>query len=195
MRTPLLATLALLSLSAIGCALSPAQVQSDVTLAVSLALSGAEILDPAEKPNIQKYARLTAQVLDQSIIPQFFPGANTGQLTSAAATQVMTLMGTKLNSTVAGQKVMEVMTLMQLPISASLGSTASPSSLLSVSARAYCLAYFSACAQGCATYLKDPTLNPPVPPPPAPAPAPIQPAPTPVPAPPGPTPPPVPPPK
>jgi hypothetical protein len=182
MRTPLLATLALLSLSAIGCALSPAQLQTDNTLAVTLALNAAAIFDPAEKPNIDKYARIGAQVLDQTVIPQFFPNASSAQLTSAAATQVMTFMGTKLNSTVGGAKVMEAVTILEIPLQASLGTTASPTSLLSATARAYNLAFWTSCAQGCANYLKDPTLNPPVPPP-APAPPPPTPTPAPVPSP------------
>ena len=48
MRTPLLATLALLSLSAIGCALSPGQVQSDTALGVELMLDTA-VRDGAER--------------------------------------------------------------------------------------------------------------------------------------------------
>lgn len=168
-----------------GCSgMTPAQIQADTAIGVTLGLTGAVIFDPAEKPSIDKDVRTAATLLDQVIIPQFFPGANAGQLANAAVTQGISLITKKLAASPTGGKITEVLTLIQGPLSAALGATASPTAPMSAATQAQALGFFSGAAQGCATYLKDPTLNPPTPPP-APAPAPpAPPAPPPAPAPP-----------
>jgi hypothetical protein len=183
MRTPLLATLALLSLSAIGCALSPAQVQSDTALGVELMLDTAVRMEPKEQPNIDKDATTAATTVND-FIPLLFPGSTAAQLSSVVITQVTTALRTKLATSPSGPKIMGIIDLLQGPLNSALGATASPTAKLTDSQRAYGLAFLSAVSQGVARHTKNPALNPPVPPTPAPPPAPIPPAPTPAPVPP-----------
>jgi hypothetical protein len=169
MRTPLLAVLALLSLSAIGCALSPQQVQSDTALAVELMLDTAVRIEPKEQPNIDKDATTTAITINE-FVTQFFPGATAAQLSSVVVTQATSLLRTKLSASPNGQKIMAIIDLLQGPLNTALGTTSSPTVLLTDSQRAYALAFFSAISQGVARHTKNATLNPPVPPPPPAAP-------------------------
>jgi hypothetical protein len=181
MRTPLLATIALLSLSAIGCALSPAQVQADTAIGVALLLDTAVRVEPKEQPNIDKEATTLATTVNE-IIPQFFPGATAAQLSSVVVTQVTTLLRTKLSTSPNGPKIMGIIDLLQGPLNSALGTTASPTAKLTDSQRAYALAFFSAVSQGIAAHTKNQALNPPLPPTPAPVPpstAPPAPSPTP----------------
>lgn len=183
MRTPLLATLALLSLSAIGCALTPEQVQSDTAVGVALLLDTAVRVEPKEQVNIDKEATTLATTVNE-IIPEFFPGATAAQLSSVVVTQVTTLLRTKLAASPNGPKIMSIIDLLQGPLNSALGTTASPTAKLTDSQRAYALAFFSAISKGVAAHTKNPALNPPVPPMPAPPPPPPAPVPAPVPAPP-----------
>jgi hypothetical protein len=179
MRTPLLATLALLSLSAIGCALTPQEVQSDTALGVELLLDTAVRMEPKEQPNIDKDATTVATTANE-MIPLLFPGATAAQLSSVVITQVTTAFRTKLAASPTGPKIMGIIDLLQGPLNSALGTTASPTAKLTDSQRAYGLAFLSAISQGVARHTKNPALNPPVPPTPAP-PTTTPPAPTPAP--------------
>ena len=161
----LLPILALIGIS--GCSLTPQQIQSDTAIGVSLALDAAVRLEPKEQPNIDKDATTAAITLNE-IIPQFFPGATAAQLSSVAVTQVTTILRSKLSASANGAKIMAIIDLLQGPLNSALGVTASPTSLLTDSQRAYALGFFSGISQGVSAHTKNSALNPPVPPAPAP---------------------------
>jgi hypothetical protein len=169
-----LTILSIVSFSGIGCAMSSQAIQEDTSIAVNLGLNAAVVLEPQEKANITIDATKLAGAVN-AIIPQFFPNANAGQLASTVASQTMALLGAKMNATPSGQKIMGIIGLIELPISGLLGTTASPSALLSPTTKANLLAFLSGISQGVATFTGNSALNPPVPPPPPP-PAPPAPA-------------------
>jgi Na+/H+-dicarboxylate symporter len=158
-----LTVLSIVSASGIGCAFTPAQIQSGTALAVDLGLGTAEVLDPGNKPRIDEDAVTVAQTLDQ-IIPNFFPGATAGQFASTAVTQTISLLGSKLTTSPTGSKVTEVISLAETLFLSALNSVASPTSLMSPSHQASALAFFTGAAQGIAKHLNRPDLMPPVPP-------------------------------
>jgi hypothetical protein len=179
----ILTVLSAVAMSSVGCSLSPAQIESDTAMGTSLLLSGAVALDPAEKAHITGDTLTTILAIRDQVIPAFSSTATGGSVAAGAITQAMTLLKTKLASSPTGAKVSEVVALLQAPLVAALGSTASPTSLLSPTAQLQWVAFWSGIQLGGSQFLQRPDLAPA----PLPAPAPI-PAPTPAPPPPAPIP-------
>lgn len=182
MKAAALGSLALILAITVGCSLTPAQIQNDTALAVTLGLNTVTIFEPQEKPRIKQDVTTLVKTLNETLILQFFPGANAGQLWSSSVDHVITLLGSKLGASPNGAKIIAILSLAKVPIAAALGSTGSPTTPLTPAQQASALGYLSGISQGGASYLGDPSLNPPVPPaatppvpgttPPPPAPAP-----------------------
>lgn len=168
---------------AVGCSMTPQQIETDTTIGAGLAIQAAVTLDPAARPEIEKDIRIYCGVLKASVIPAFTPGTNAGAVASSAVTQAQTLLANKLSASPTGHKVSEIVALFVGPLSSSLGSTSSPGALLGVTKEMQALGVWCGLCQAGANFLNDQTLAPPplppvpvVPPPAPPAPTPAAPA-------------------
>lgn len=189
MRTTLLQTAKivgpiLLVMGIAGCSLSPQQIETDTAVAVNVGLQGATIFDRTKTGEIQTDAVTVAQAINSAVLPQFQPGATSGALLNSAVAQVVPHLQARLATLRHGQEILAVVGLLEAPLASALGGTASPTAIMSATARQNALAFFSGVSQGISAFTGNATLAPPplpsmpvVPVAPAPA-APVPPAPT-----------------
>lgn len=171
-----------LALAMGGCSLTPQQIETDTAVAVNVGLNGATIFDKAEAQRIKDDAVAVAQAINQAVLPQFQPGATSATLLNSSVAQAQLHLQARLASLKHGPEILGIVGLLQAPLSSALGATASPTALMSATARMNALAFFSGVSQGISAFTGNAALAPPplpsmpvVPqaaPPPAPAPTP-----------------------
>lgn len=161
MRYLLSVALVLASAASVGCALSPQQIETDTSIAVNVGLQASTIFDKSKTAEIQADAVTVAQAINSAVLPQFQPGATSGALLNSAVQQAELHLAAKLAALKHGPEILGLVTLLQAPLSGMLGVTASPTALMSATARQNALGFFSGISQGISAFTGNASLAPP----------------------------------